>query len=185
MLKKNTVIIFPTDTVYGIGCSVFDKEAQKRIYEIKHRPLDKRLSVLCKDLSQIEMIAELSLDAKRIISAFMPGGLTIIVPSKKELIGEGIMDTVGVRIPNHPLTLKLLDLYGPLATTSVNVSGNAPLNDYDEIVKEFGMKVDAVYQNELTLSRISSTVIDLTQEPIQLIRAGEIPFEEILRILYK
>ena len=181
----NKVIIFPTDTVYGIGCSVFDKEAQKRIYEIKNRPLNKRLSVLCKDLEQIKQIAVVTLDAEKLINEFMPGGLTLVLESRKELIGEGIFETVGVRIPNHPVALKILEENGPMATTSVNLSGEDPLNDYDEIVNKFMDKVDMIYPNDLKSSKISSTVINMTTSPYELIREGEISFKDILNFLNK
>lgn len=181
----NKVIIFPTDTVYGIGCSVFDKEAQKRIYEIKNRPLNKRLSVLCKDLEQIKKIAVVTSDAEKLINEFMPGGLTLILESKKELIGEGIFETVGIRIPNHPLALKILEENGPMATTSVNLSGEDPLNDYDEIVDKFMNQVDMIYPNDLKSSKISSTVINMTISPYELIREGEISFKDILNFLNK
>ena len=181
----NKVIIFPTDTVYGIGCSVFDKDGQKRIYEIKNRPLNKRLSVLCKDLEQIKKIAVVTSNAEKLINEFMPGGLTLVLESKKELIGEGIFETVGVRIPNHPVALKLLEEYGPMATTSVNLSGEDPLNDYDEIVNKFMDKVDMIYPNDLKSSKISSTVVNMTTNPYELIREGEISFKDILNFLNK
>lgn len=181
----NKVIIFPTDTVYGIGCSVFDKEAQKRIYEIKNRPLNKRLSVLCKDLEQIKQIAVVTSDAEKLINEFMPGGLTLVLESKKELIGEGIFETVGVRIPNHPVALKLLEENGPMATTSVNLSGEDPLNDYDEIVNKYTDQVDMIYPNDLKSSKISSTVVNMTTNPYELIREGEISFKDILNFLNK
>lgn len=181
----NKVIIFPTDTVYGIGCSVFDKEAQKRIYEIKNRPLNKRLSVLCKDLEQIKQIAVVTSDAEKLINEFMPGGLTLVLESRKELIGEGIFETVGVRIPNHHVALKILEENGPMATTSVNLSGEDPLNDYDEIVNKFMDKVDMIYPNDLKSSKISSTVVNMTISPYELIREGEIRFKDILNFLNK
>ncbi len=185
MLKNNEVIIFPTDTVYGIGCNAFDKEAQKRIYEIKKRPENKRLSILCKDLAQIETIAILTEDAKKLIEAYMPGGLTLILNAKPEVVGEGIFTTVGVRVPKHPLALKLLEENGPMATTSVNLSGTEPLNDYDKIMKEFGSLVDMIYPNDEKTSNISSTVIDLTVNPYTLIREGELSFQTILNFLHK
>ena len=115
----------------------------------------------------------------------MPGGLTLILESKKELIGEGIFETVGIRIPNHPLALKLLEENGPMATTSVNLSGEAPLNNYDEIVDKFTNQVDMIYPNDLKSSKISSTVINMTTSPYELIREGEISFKDILNFLNK
>lgn len=185
MLNSGEVIIFPTDTVYGIGCSAFDVLAQKRIYEIKKRPKNKRLSILCASLEDIKKIAIVDIDAEKIIKRFMPGALTLILNTQPSLIGEAIFETVGVRIPNHPVALKLLNEHGPLATTSVNFSGFEPLNDYDSIIKEFGDLVDAVYPNNNIVSNVSSTVIDLTKKPYQVLRYGEISLDEILNYLHK
>ena len=82
-MKK--IIIFPTDTVYGIGCSVFDKTSIKKIYEIKHRPIDKPLAVLCANISQIDSIAYLNDKAKRLINKYLPGPLTIIIKAKDNI----------------------------------------------------------------------------------------------------
>ena len=101
------------------------------------------------------------------------------------MLGEGIFETVGVRIPNHPVALKLLEEYGPMATTSVNLSGEDPLNDYDEIVNKFMDKVDMIYPNDLKSSKISSTVVNMTTNPYELIREGEISFKDILNFLNK
>src|SRR5574344_1478726 len=114
------ILIFPTDTVFGIGCSVFDKEGQARIYEIKRRPLNKQFPVLCANMEQIEQIAVVNSLAKKLIDKFFPGPLTIILKTKpevKELIGY---DTIGVRIPKSELAQSILLENGPMATTSVN-----------------------------------------------------------------
>ena len=102
-LGSGDVVIFPTDTVYGIGAKIDDTIALEKIYEIKRRPKDKRLAVLCANISDIEKIAVLNDTAKKLIENFMPGALTIILKSKKEFISEYIFETVAVRIPNHEL----------------------------------------------------------------------------------
>ena len=141
MLNNGEVIIFPTDTVYGIGARINDIEALEKIYEIKKRPKDKRLAVLCSSIDDIEKIAYLNDDALKLINNFMPGGLTVILKTKEEFINDFIFETVAVRIPNHELALRILRENGPMATSSVNISGNRPMNDYLEITKEFADKV--------------------------------------------
>lgn len=98
---KSNVIIFPTDTVYGIGASVYDQDGIRRIYEIKHRPLNKPLAVLCSSVEQIEEIAYLTDDARKLIKAFLPGALTIILRSKDKIKESMGLETIGVRIPNY------------------------------------------------------------------------------------
>jgi L-threonylcarbamoyladenylate synthase len=179
------ILIFPTDTVYGMGVSIFDKEGQHKIYEIKGRSEDKRLSVLCASIEDIEKIAYLTDDAVKLINEYMPGGLTIILKAKEEIHSDYIYDTIAVRIPNHPIALRVLKQNGPMATTSVNYSGRPPMNDYIEIVKEFQDKVFYIYPNALDASKVASTIVNLTTNPYSLVREGQIKFSEIISFLNK
>lgn len=182
-LNNGDVIIFPTDTVYGIGAMITDLAALEKIYNIKKRPKDKRLAVLCSTVEDIEKIAYVTNEAKRLIEKYMPGALTIILKSKEEVRNEFIYETVGVRIPNHDLALRILKENGPMATSSVNVSGKEPLNDYVEIVKIFSGDVLYIYPNADVASKVSSTVIDMTTEECILIREGDLKFNDILKFL--
>lgn len=183
MLKIGEVIIFPTDTVYGMGCSAFDLRAQKRMYEIKNRPEEKRFSVLFSSIDEIKEFAIIDERAEKLMKKFFPGGLTLILNTNPKIKDFYVFNTMGVRIPNHPLAKKLLEENGPMANSSVNISGSEPLNDYDEIVKNFQDKVDKIYPNDMPLEKVSSTVIDLTKEEIGYIREGNIKFSEIEEVL--
>lgn len=180
---QNRVIIYPTDTVYGIGASVNDKEGIKRIYEIKHRPLNKPLAVLCANVGQIEEIAYLNNDARKLIAAFMPGALTVIVKSKENIVESMGLQTIGVRIPNYKLAIEILERNGPMATTSVNESGEPSLNNYDEIKEDYDDLVDLIVppSGEKT-SSLASTVVDITG-PVKVLREGAITLEEIKKVL--
>lgn len=185
IIDDKELIIFPTDTVYGLGAKVYDDLAQERIMEIKNRDCSKRFAVLCANLSQIEQIAIVSDDAKKIINKFMPGGLTLILKAKnKDIHNYAIDDTVAVRIPKHPIAIKLLLENGPLATTSVNLSGEKPLNDYNLIKEKFKDKVDYIFSDPTNIkySNIPSTIIDMTND-LKVIREGAISLEEILKII--
>lgn len=178
------VVIFPTDTVYGIGCSIYDREAQLRIYKIKDRPLDKPLAVLCADLKQIEEIAYVDARAKKIIAKLMPGALTIILTAKEEIANITGFDTVGVRIPNYQVAIEVLHHVGAMTTTSVNDSGEAPLNDYNAIKEKYDDLVDSILPPSAEeTSRQSSTVIDLTKSEIKVLREGEITLKQILKTI--
>ncbi len=177
------VIIFPTDTVYGIGASIYDKEGQERIYQIKHRSHDKPLAVLCYSLSQIKEIAEVNENAEKLIKKFLPGALTLILPAKakvKEIMG---LPTIGVRIPNSKLALSILEKEGAMATTSVNESGEKPLDTYEEIKDAYGDLVEEIYKKEEESSHISSTVVSLIESEPKLLREGSISLEMILDCL--
>ncbi len=179
-----SVIIFPTDTVYGIGCSIYDKDSQLKIYKIKNRPLDKPLAVLCSSVKQIDEIAYIDENAKKIINKFLPGALTVIIKAKEDIVNITGLKTIGVRIPNYKIALNILEEVGPMTTTSVNESGRSPLNDYEIIKKEYEKIVDKIIapNNEKT-SNVSSTIVDLTTPTPKLIRQGEISFEEIIKCI--
>lgn len=174
----NRIIIFPTDTVYGIGCKFDDVESMNKILEIKKRPANKRFSVLCASLDEAKMLGVFDELSEKIIKKFWPGALTIIVKTKdefKHIYG----DTIGLRIPNLKCALEILKENGPMATTSVNISGFPPLNDYEKIVKEFGDKVDKVYELNDTLSEVASTVVDLIGG-IKILRLGSITLDDLV-----
>ncbi len=183
---QNKVIIFPTDTVYGIGASIYDKIGMDRIYKIKNRPIDKPLAVLCANLEQIDEICYLTEDAKKLIKAFLPGPLTLILRSKDSILPTFGRPTVGVRIPNYDTALDILKENGPMATTSVNESGQASMNNYNDIVLEFGSYVDMVYPpSGAKTSSLPSTVVDITKEEPVVLRVGAITLDMINEILKK
>ena len=182
-LLNGGVVSFPTDTVYGIGGKIDDLEALEKIYIIKKRPNDKRLAVLCGSLEEIERIAYVNDNALKLIDKFMPGALTIILKSKEEIRNDYIHETIAVRIPNHELALRILNENGAMATSSVNISGSKPLNDYIEIVEKFNNEVLCIYPNVEIPSKVSSTIIDLSGDECTLIRDGSIKFSEILKAI--
>lgn len=171
------VIIFPTDTVYGIGTPIFDVEGIKRIYEIKHRDLSKPLACLCADINQIKSIACIDKREEELINKYLPGALTLICKAKPQVTEKIGYKTIGVRIPDNLIALDLLRSNGPMLTTSVNESGHAPLNEYDEIVKEYSNLVDFIYNTNTVSSNISSTVVLCTEDKLKIIRQGQIYIE--------
>ena len=173
------VIIFPTDTVYGIGTPIFDIDGINKIYDIKHRSKDKPLACLCASLSQIEDIAVLNDDARKLIKDFLPGALTIILESKPEVCDKIGYKTIGVRIPNNDLAISLLNENGPMLTTSVNESGKTPLNDYESIKNAYGNVVDKIYYDDEPSSSIASTVIMIIGNELKVLRSGSITIEMI------
>lgn len=178
----NKLLIFPTDTVYGIGCSIYDIYNIDRIYEIKKRDKSKPLACLCYDINQIQDIAYVDDLAKKLINNFLPGGLTLILKSKpkiKELIGY---DTIGVRIPDCDVALSILKEMGPMLTTSVNDSGEVPLNEYEEIVKKYDKLVDHIYPSNSISSNVSSTVVKVENDKLTLLREGNVKLKDLLNV---
>ena len=172
------VIIFPTDTVYGIGTPIFDVEGIDRIYEIKKRPRTKPLACLCANLEQINSIAYVDENAKKLINKFLPGALTLILNARDEVKIKIGYNTIGVRIPNNQIALDILKENGPMLTTSVNESGLVPLNEYEDIKRQYNDLVDKIYDTNTTSSNISSTVVLIDGE-VKILREGQIKKEEI------
>lgn len=161
------VICFPTDTVYGIGALYNDQEAISKIYKMKSRDLNKPLANLCNGLKQIESLGiGIPKVAKELIDKHWPGALTIIFDDKD--------NKISFRMPNSEIALKLLNKFSILTTTSVNESGEPELNSYDEINLKFGSMIDYYIDDEVSLSKLASTVVDVSGGSIKVLRQGSI-----------
>ena len=182
MKNKERLIIFPTDTIYGIGCSIFDKESIEKIYQIKHRDKRKPLSCLCKDVKQVEQIANVSEKEKMIIKKF---NLTLILKAKPSISEITGFSTIGIRIPQSHFAANILKKYGPMLTTSINESDEEPLNSFDEIYKRYGNEVDKVYKGKEISSGIASTVAQLVDGQVVILRNGEVKKDEIEKLIYE
>jgi L-threonylcarbamoyladenylate synthase len=187
VLKKGQTIAFPTDTVFGLGAKIYDITALKHIYVVKQRPLDKRIAVLFYSFDQIKEVAVVDKVIRAVIKEYMPGPLTIILKVKKKYFDCYGEDTVGVRIPNNKIALKILKVNGPLKTTSVNKTDATPINSYREIAEIYYECFDYIIPDEDAYLNIgqSSTVIDMTTETPRLIREGPILFESIMEFIRK
>lgn len=177
VISMSKVIIFPTDTVYGIGTPIFDTAGISKIYEIKHRDRSKPLACLCANMEQIDSIAYIDEREKELIKKYLPGALTLICKAKPNVVDIIGYKTIGVRIPNNKIALDILKENGPMLTTSVNESGQVPLNEYDEIVKKYANLVDRIYNTNTVSSNISSTVVLCTEPSLKILRQGQIYIE--------
>lgn len=172
-------IIFPTDTVYGIG-AIPTKKAVAEIYRLKKRDKSKKIIALVSSIDKIYDIAE-DID-ENIINHFMPGALTVIFrakPKMYDIVGE----TIGVRIPDSKLTLELIESVGGiLMTSSANISGNPPAKTVSELSKDLVENVECILTSDQILTGIPSTIISYIDKKYALIREGEIPFEKIINL---
>lgn len=172
-------IIFPTDTVYGIGV-IPTKKAVDEIYRLKKRDKSKKIIALVSSIDKIYDIAE-DID-ENIINHFMPGALTVIFrakPKMYDIVGE----TIGVRIPDSKLTLELIESVGGiLMTSSANISGNPPAKTVSELSKDLVENVECILTSDQILTGIPSTIISYIDKKYALIREGEIPFEKIINL---
>ena len=181
-LKNGGVIAFPTDTVYGVGVDPFQPDAVRKLYQIKGRPIDKPIPILVGSVDDVERVAQnLPPTFSRLAEQFWPGELTIIVEAKSlppEITAGG--DTVGVRMPDHPLALALLQRFGgAIATTSANKSDEPPATSAEEVRAELGALVNIILDGGQTATKIASTVLDLSVSPPQIRRDGGISVDQL------
>lgn len=173
---SNKVLCFTTDTVFGIG--VMDDEnvnqALEKLYLIKQRDLNKPIALLVDSFDSIQ--DKVIIDDKYLyLTKLWPGALTIIFKKKsKDYFTYVEKDTIGIRIPDSMVALKILNHLGPICTTSVNISGKEPLNTLDDIEKEFGDKIDILITTVNPLSKLSSTVVDISNGVLNILRQGDI-----------
>ena len=169
---KGKVIVFPTDTVYGIGSMIDDQEGVNKIYNLKHRDKNKPLANLAYSSEQIEEYVNITNPKIKELMKHWPGALTIIF--NKKHIYNNELPTIAFRIPNSNVALTILKRFGVMSVTSMNLSGSEPLNNLYDIIKNFESEIDYLVTNEEKHSNISSTIIDVTKEPFVVLRKGEI-----------
>ena len=171
LVRSGAVVAFPTDTVYGLGASADDEVAQKRIFQIKGRPVGMPLILMVAAESQLEGLVHVDSRAESYMRKWWPGPLTLILHA----IGGG---TLGVRIPKHRVALKLLRHAGPLMTTSANLHGMEPAMSAEEASALSG--VMAVVDGGVAPGGTASSVLDLTGPEPHVLREGAIPTPELL-----
>ena len=181
IINKDGIIVIPTETVYGVGTSVYSDEGIKKLYEVKKRDKNKSISVLVSNYSMIEeLTSEISAIEKKIIDNFFPGPLTILLKKGKNVSNELTSNNyIGIRMPNHKLALSIIDKCGPLATTSANISGMESEIKIDNIRNIFGDKVDYYVDGGICKYGIGSTIILVENNKINLIREGSISLDTI------
>lgn len=174
VLKSGGLVIYPTDTIYGIGCDIFNKEALEKLFYIKQDASTKLFSFICADLKDISKYAKVSDFAYRSMKKFLPGPYTFVLPAAKEIPKKlwSKRHTVGIRVPNNNVTLSLVrELGNPIISTSVTNRLGDILNDPTEIKLIFNSQVDLMLASGILTNKPSS-VIDLSGDEPEVIRVG-------------
>jgi L-threonylcarbamoyladenylate synthase len=185
IVRNGGLVIYPTETVYGLGCDPFNIKAVKKVFHAKGNR-QKPLPILASSIDQIEKIAYLSEEARRVAVRFWPGPLTIVLRRKPSLHGMVTcnQDSVGVRIPNNDVATRLIQLSnGLLVGTSANKTGEKPPKTAKDAIKQIGKEVDVILDSGRTSFGISSTVVDFTFANPKILREGPISLKEILAAL--
>jgi L-threonylcarbamoyladenylate synthase len=187
VLEQDGLVVFPTETVYGIGANALKDEAVKAIYHAKGRPSDNPLIV---HVSKTEDIYQYAINIPKIadtlIKAFMPGPLTLVLhkhPSLSTRVTGGL-GTVAIRVPNHPVALKVIEISGlPICAPSANLSGRPSSTNVEHVLQDFDGKVDIIIDGGNTEIGLESTVLDLTTDIPTLLRPGKISLQMIESVL--
>ena len=182
IVNHGGIVIFPTDTVYGIGCNPYNKEAVEKIYEIKSRNTMKSVPVLTYSIKTAEKIVEFDQFTKKIVEKFWPGPLTIILKVTDKKIKESLnlKNKIAIRVPDHKCTLELLKKCNFLVGTSANISGELPYTNPEKCLKKLET-YDIFIDGGIITSKGESTVIEIENEEIKIIREGYLTKEKILQ----
>jgi len=178
IIKKGGLVVFPTETVYGIAANLLNKDTVDKLYKIKKRSHTKPFTVHISDLKMLEgMGCRITKEAKVLIDKFWPGPLTIILKS-----GDG--KKIGFRMPANSVALALISAAGvPVIAPSANISGKKAPTSAEEVLKDLDKEIDMILDSGKTEVGIESTVIDLTVNPPKILREGAVSAKELLRII--
>ena len=180
-LSAGRLIVYPTETVYGLGCDPFDETAVKRAYMAKRRPFDMAMSVVVSNLPMMEELGVLDDRARKLVKKFMPGPLTLIVakrPSVPEILTASTNE-IGIRIPDHPLALSLIDAFGPLVTTSANIHSHKNPITCQDAIDDLGESVSIYIDAGPAKLGRPSTIVQLIDGEMTIIRQGTITEQQI------
>lgn len=181
LLKKGELVAFPTETVFGIGVIFDSKESYDKLISVKRRPPEKPFSLMVGKVDDISKYAYVNSKTKKLIDRFMPGQLTIIVKAKEDLPSwvKSPDGNVGIRVPDFQIANELINNVGkPLLVPSANKAGETPCHSSEEVVSIFNNEISAVVEGKST-SNIASTIVQISDNEIKIIREGVIAKEEI------
>jgi L-threonylcarbamoyladenylate synthase len=184
-VAAGNLVVYPTETVYGIGADIFNEVAVKNLFIAKNRPFDMALSVAVSDRKMMESIAVLDDNADKLIKAFLPGPLTIIIekrPSVPDLV-TSMSKKVGIRIPDHPAAIELIKRTGPIVATSANLHSHPDATDIDSAVKDLGSAVSMYIDAGPSKLKRPSTIVWIMNGEVEIVRQGAITIKEIEDVL--
>lgn len=184
-LRQGGIIVYPTDTVYGLGCDITQRDAIDRVIRIKGRDPKKPMSFVCADLTHISRYAAVSDLAYRILKRFLPGPYTFVLPASRETpkILQTKQRTVGIRMPDHPVPAALVAALGePLLSTSANRSNEQTIADPDELESRLGHDIDLILECG-PLPVLPSSVISLVDDRVEILREGSGDIEPFRQLI--
>ena len=180
-LKAGKLIVYPTETLYGLGANAFDESAVKHVFVIKNRPFDMPLSIAVSGIEMLESVAVLDKTSRKLAQKLMPGPITLILtkkPNVPDIVTAG-SDEVGIRMPDHPLALQIIRRAGPITSTSANLHSKPNPTAVGSMVKEFGDAISTYVDCGKTKLGKRSTIVAVHDGEIEIIRSGVVTKKEI------
>ena len=181
LLLGDRLVAFPTDTVYGVGALAFRAEAIDQLYVVKGRDTAKAIAILLGEISALEQLtAAMGPVAERLAQRFWPGPLTLVVSRHPDLPSNlSPLPTIGVRMPDHPVALKLLKHTGPMAVTSANLSGASNATTAQQVFDQLNGRIPLILDGGQTPGRQPSTVVDCTGDQLVILRQGPVTIAQL------
>lgn len=187
-LKNDECLILPSDTIYGLASLAYSAKAIENVFKIKERAIDKKLPIHYANLEMLSIDVEITPVLEKLASKFWPGALTIIATKKSNSKLQYLEETVGIRIPNHPLLLEIIaTLQEPITMSSANKNGVEPENTFAKIQQALAngsILLDGI-EDDKNITKIPSTIIDISKNKLEFIRIGAISEDEILNSISK
>ena len=183
-LRSNQIVAFPTETVFGLGVRYLSKEALQQIYDLKQRETAKAVTLMVGDIQDIQKYAKVEQTSEKIIQAFMPGQITIVLEKKPNVDAyyTAGKNTIGIRIPDDPFVLELLKQVGPMLVTSANLSGYPDMCSDQEVLKVFDKKIPLIVKGKAGSGK-ASTVVKVSNGQVEILRKGGISLKEIEEVI--
>ncbi len=181
-IQNNLLVCFPTETVYALACNALNNESIGKIYQIKKRSQNKPLSIFVSDIYNLTKITKVKERYIDLINHFSPGPITYILPLKNNNIlpNEFFKDSIGIRIPEHPIAISILNkLKVPIVATSINISGEKSVCKANDIPQSIKQHLSVVIEDDELVSGTESTIIDLTEDKIKVLREGAILLQTV------
>jgi len=181
LLLEDQLVAFPTDTVYGVGALAFSSGAIEQLYLVKGRDTAKAIAVLLGDITALEQVtSSMGPLAERLAQRFWPGPLTLVVSRHPDLPSNlSPLPTIGVRMPDHPVTLELLNRMGPMAVTSANLSGSSNTITAQQVFDQLHGRIPLILDGGQTPGGQPSTVVDCTGDQPVILRQGPVTLEQL------
>lgn len=185
-LRKGHLVVYPTETLYGLGANALDEAAVKRVFIAKNRPFDMPISIAVSDTQMMENVAVVDPVSRKLAQKFMPGPITLVLKKKPKVpdLVTAATDEVGIRMPRHPLALKIISKFGPITSTSANMHSRPDPVSIRTTVKEMGDVVSVYLDCGSTKLGKHSTIIAIHDGNLEVIRQGVISVKEIEAALH-